>query len=141
VWGEDLDLIELARNQRGVIGFGVLIGFLVSVFAFGVAAIDNAVDRRRDVAVLMVVGVRRRTIRAVQILQLSAALVTVLVSAGVTGYLAGNVALRINDVNRGWYAGPWRAMAPMLAVSAVVAIVAGSFVAIRRLRSEDLNRE
>jgi FtsX-like permease family protein len=141
VWGEDLDLLELARNQRGVVGFGVLIGFLVAVFAFGIAAIDNAVERRRDVAVLMVVGMRKRTIRSVQILQLLAALVTVLASAGITGYLAGNVALRLNDVNRSWYAGPVDAMAPFFVAAVAVAVGAGSFVAVRRLRSEDLKRE
>ncbi|GII24095.1 FtsX-like permease family protein [Planosporangium mesophilum] len=141
VWGEDLDLLELARNQRGVIDFGVLVGFLVSILAFGIATVDNAVERRRDVAVLLVVGMRRRLIRLTQILQLLAALVVVLLVAAVAGYLAGNVALRLNDIGRGWYGGTVDAMVPFLGVSVLVALCAGSFVAVRRLASEDLKRE
>jgi ABC-type lipoprotein release transport system permease subunit len=141
VWGEDLDLLELARNQRGVIDFGVLVGFLVAILAFGVATVDNAVERRRDVAVLLVVGMRRRLIRLTQILQLLAALVVVLLVAAVAGYLAGNVALRLNDVSRAWYAGTLDAMVPFSGVAVLVAICAGSFVAVRKLASEDLKRE
>ncbi|WP_175543768.1 FtsX-like permease family protein [Micromonospora pattaloongensis] len=141
VWGEDLDLLELARNQRGVIGFGVLIGFLVAILAFGIATVDNAVERRRDVAVLLVVGMRKRLIRLTQIMQLLAALVVVLLVAAAAGYLAGNVALRLNDVNRPWYAGTLDAMMPLAGASVIVAVCAGSFVAVRRLRSEDLKRE
>ncbi|MEV4269394.1 FtsX-like permease family protein [Micromonospora aurantiaca (nom. illeg.)] len=141
VWGEDLDLMELVRNQRGVISFGVFVGFLVAIIAFGVAVIDHATERRRDVAVLMVVGMRKRTIRAIQITQLLAALVTVLTASAIASYLAGNLALRLNDVNRDWYAGPLDAMAPFLVSSLVVAVVTGSFVVVRRLRSEDLKRE
>lgn len=141
VWGEDLDLIELVRNQRGVIHFGVLTGFLIGALAFGIAAIDNAVERRRDVAVLLVVGMRRRTIRAVQIVQLLATLVTVLLAAGAAGFLAGNLAFRLNDVNRPWYAGPLSAMTPFSIASVLVAVAAGSFIAVRRLRSEDIKRE
>jgi hypothetical protein len=141
VWGQDLDLLELSRNQRGIIGFGVLCGFLMSVLAFGVAAVDGAVERRRDVAVLMVLGMRRRTIRAVQVTQLLAALGIVLAAAGLAGFLAGNLAFRLNDVNRPWFAGPLSAMGPFVAASFLVAVVAGSLLAVRRLRSEDLKRE
>lgn len=141
VWGEDLDLIELARNQKGVISFGVVMGLLIAILAFGVAAIDNTVERRRDAAVLMAMGMRKRTLRAVQITQLLTALTTVLVASVVAGYLAGNLALRFNDVNRGWYDGPLRVMVPFLAAAIVVALGAGSVVAVRRLRSEDLKRE
>jgi hypothetical protein len=141
VWGEDLDLLELARNQRGVIDFGVLVGFLVSILAFGIATVDNAVERRRDVAVLLVVGMRRRLIRLTQILQLLAALVVVLLVAAMAGYLAGNVALRLNDIGRGWYGGTVDAMVPFFGVAVLVALCAGSFVAVRRLASEDLKRE
>lgn len=141
VWGEDLDLLELARNQRGVIGFGVLVGFLVAILAFGVAAVDNAVERRRDAAVLMVVGMRKRTIRMTQTVQLLAALAVVLTVAAVVGHLAGNVALRLNDVTRPWYSGTLDAMVPFIGAAVVVAACAGSFIAVRRLRSEDLKRE
>ncbi len=141
VWGEDLDLLEQSRNQRGVIGFGVVAGFFVAVLAFGVAAVDNAVERRRDVAALLVLGVRRRTVRAIQIWQLLAALLVVLAAAGAGGYLAGNLAFRLNDVHRDWFAGPLEAMVPCVVAAVVVAVAAGCFVSVRRLRAEDFARE
>lgn len=141
VWDENLDLMELARNQRGVVRFGVAMGFLVGLLAFGVSALDNAVACRRDVAVLMVVGMRRRLIRRTQMLQLTVALVVVLLLATATGLLAGNVALRINDVNRPWFTAGLSQMLLLTGVSMLVGAVSGGVVVVRRLRSDDLKRE
>lgn len=141
VAGEDIAMVEQYRNRHGVLSFGVTTGFLLAALAFAVAAVDRALQRRHDVAVLVVLGVRGRAIRVVQLIQLMAPLVLILIATLLVGHLAGNLALRVGDLHRPWYVGTFAAMGPLVAIAIVAAAAAGLLVVGRHLRAEDLRRE
>jgi hypothetical protein len=141
VSGENLELLEIYYHQRGVLTTGVFVGFLLGTLAFAIASVDRVIEQRRNIAVLRVLGMRTRTIRAVEVAQLGLPLAAVLLIGGLLGHLGGNAALRLNDVHRPWFYGTLAAMAPLVAVAVLVVLFAGAVVAGQRLRAEDLRRE
>ncbi|MCD0451141.1 FtsX-like permease family protein [Actinocorallia sp. API 0066] len=94
--GTEIELVgaDLEAQQRAAL-IGVLLyaglgaGGLVGLCAFLIASVDRAVERRRDVAALVLVGVPLRLLRASQLLQLVLPLGVGLLLAVITGQLAG----------------------------------------------------
>ncbi|WP_162907156.1 FtsX-like permease family protein [Allorhizocola rhizosphaerae] len=138
---ENIVLLETYYHQRGVLSAGTFVGFLLGILAFAIAAVDRAVERRRDVASLRVLGIRVRGVRAVQLIQLLTPLGLVIGASGLVGHLAGNAVLRLNDVHRPWHMGTLDAMLPLVVVASVIVLGAASIVTGRSLRTEDLRRE
>ncbi|MDI1460417.1 hypothetical protein QEZ54_05505 [Catellatospora sp. KI3] len=141
IYAENLQMLEAARNQRGVLDFGVMVGFVLAALAFAIAAVDRGMERRRSVTSLVVLGMRIQAIRVTQVVQVCVPVVVTLTLVMLIGHLGGNVALRLNDMQREWYSGTIGAMAPLLLVAFVTALVAAAMVVGRRLRPEDLRQE
>jgi hypothetical protein len=137
----DLVLLEMAQWQRGVLTFGVFLGFSLGIMSFLIAAIDRAVQRRRDVSLLVVLGMAPRQIRATQWLQLAAPLLVVLSCATVLAFLAGNAFILIDNLALPWYFGTMTDVVGLWAVAGVAIAVLGAMLAGHRLRAEDLRRE
>jgi hypothetical protein len=138
---QNLDALERYRIQRGTLTFGVWVGFLLGCLAFVIAMVDRAVDRRRDVVSLAVLGMPRRAIRLTQFATVMLPLAIGLGSAALVGNLVANAFLRMDGRQFGWYQGSWRlTLVPVLA-GLVLATLASLLVPGERVRSEDLRRE
>jgi hypothetical protein len=141
VFNLDLDGIEDYRVHRGVVESGIAIAFLLGIAAFLVSAVGRAIERRREVTSLVVIGVRRRMLRAVQWWQLLTPLALVMALALFTGHLAGNAVLLLQGGQHGWFFGTVTSAGPLAAVAVAIAVGVGSFVVGVRPRPEDLRRE
>jgi hypothetical protein len=141
VFGLDLPNLEAYRVHRGAVGMGMLLAFMLGIAAFLISAVGRAVERRRDVTALVVVGAPTRTLRWVQWTQTLVPLALALALATVVGHLAGNALLRLQGGQVGWFTGTVDAAWPMVAVALLAAAAAGSIVVGLRPRAEELRRE
>ncbi|MEU1162625.1 FtsX-like permease family protein [Streptomyces sp. NPDC005921] len=73
---------------RTLLTVGMVLGLVIAVAAFVVAATDRAVERRSQVTALSLLGARPRTLRAVQVTQVVLPLTVGLVLAVVVGRVA-----------------------------------------------------
>ncbi|MEV0633813.1 FtsX-like permease family protein [Streptomyces sp. NPDC050619] len=73
---------------KTLLAVGMVLGLIIGVAAYLVAATDRAVERRPQVTALALLGARPRTLRAVQVAQVVLPLAVGLVLAVVTGKLA-----------------------------------------------------
>jgi hypothetical protein len=141
VANENLDALDRYRIQRGALTFGVWAGFMLGCLAFVIAMVDRAVDRRRDVVSLAVLGMTSRSIRFTQLATMLLPLVAGLGLAAVIGNLTANALLRLDGRQFGWYQGSWRLSLVPVAVGLLLAVLASFAVPGRRPRAEDLRRE
>jgi hypothetical protein len=117
------------------------LAFALGIAAFLISAAGRAVERRREVTALVVVGTPKRTLRLVQWTQTLVPLALALAVAAGVGHLAGNALLRLQGRQVGWYTGTVAAAWPMVAVGLLAAVGVGSIVVGLRPRAEDLRRE
>lgn len=141
VFDLDLGALEAFRVHRGVVGLGVLLAFALGLAAFLISALGRALERRRQVTTLIVVGAPRRTLRAVQWYQTLGPLMLALILAVLVGHLAGNGLLQLRGQQSGWYTGTLEAALPMVGISMAAAFLVGFVVVGLHPRSEDLRRE
>ncbi|MFH9548617.1 FtsX-like permease family protein [Streptomyces sp. NPDC017435] len=73
---------------KTILGMGMVLGLIIGVAAYLVAATDRAVERRPQVTALSLLGARPRTLRAVQVAQVVLPLAVGLVLAVVAGKAA-----------------------------------------------------
>ncbi|MBO7938153.1 FtsX-like permease family protein [Streptomyces sp. S9] len=73
---------------RTILAMGMVLGLIIGVAAYLVAATDRAVERRPQVTALSLLGARPRTLRSVQVVQVVLPLAMGLVLAVVTGKAA-----------------------------------------------------
>ncbi|MFI7007357.1 ABC transporter permease [Streptomyces sp. NPDC050145] len=85
--GINIDGIRQVALIKSLLGVGMVLGLIIGVAAYLVAAGDRAVERRVQVTALTLLGTRRRTLRAVQVAQVVMPLGVGLVLALVTGKL------------------------------------------------------
>ncbi|MFF0392289.1 FtsX-like permease family protein [Kitasatospora sp. NPDC004615] len=137
----DLDGLEAFHVNQGVVYSGIWVGFLLGVVAFLISAVGRAIDRRRQVASLVVVGVPKRMLRVVQVCQLLAPLCLALVLALGTGHLAANAVLLLSGQQIGWYWGAAGFALPLVAAALALAAVVSTYVSGLNPRPEDLRRE
>lgn len=137
----NLAAMEAYRAHRGTINTGVLVGFLLGAAAFLISAVDRAIERRRDVVSLLVLGMPLRTVRASQLLQIMLPLLAVLAMAVGVGHVTGNAWLQLNGRYQGWYYGTLTTMMPLAGIGIAAALGAGLIVVGRKIRAEDLRRE
>lgn len=141
VENRDLPLLEAYRVHRSVIVAGVALGFLCALVALFITAFDRAMERRANIAMLLVVGVPERMLRGAQIVQLFLPLLLGLVIALVLGDLAGMAYLAYGGQYQGFFVGGIRLALPLVLVAVLLAAISGSVVVGRELRTERLRRE
>ncbi|MER6155528.1 FtsX-like permease family protein [Streptomyces sp. NPDC001868] len=73
---------------KSLLGIGMVLGLIIGVAAYLVAATDRAVERKPQVTALSLLGARPRTLRAVQVAQVVVPLAVGLALAVVMGKLA-----------------------------------------------------
>ncbi|MFD9978356.1 ABC transporter permease [Streptomyces sp. NPDC059017] len=86
--GVNIQGLEQIAVIETLLAVGMIMGLVIGVAAFVVAATDRAVERRPQVTAVMLIGARARTVRAVQCVQVVLPLTVGLVLALVTGKLA-----------------------------------------------------
>jgi hypothetical protein len=67
--GINVDALQQVRIVKTLLAVGMVLGLVIGVAAYLVAAADRAVERRAQVTALSLLGARRRTLRAVQVAQ------------------------------------------------------------------------
>ncbi|MDX3248673.1 FtsX-like permease family protein [Streptomyces sp. ME18-1-4] len=126
---------------KSILAMGMVLGLIIGVAAYLVAATDRAVERRPQVTALSLLGARPRTLRAVQVAQVVLPLAAGLVLAVVTGKAAESSYLVSGGGEVFWDG----AGVPLLVASAlgVVAVAAfGSLPLIgRRIDPELIRRD
>ncbi|MFJ9456553.1 FtsX-like permease family protein [Kitasatospora sp. NPDC101447] len=137
----DLDGLEAYRVHQGVVYSGIWVGFVLGVVAFLISAVGRSLERRRQVASLIVVGAPARMLRVVQAVQLLAPLGLALVLALGTGHLAANAVLLLSGQQIGWFYGTIGFALPLVAVALAFAAAVSMFVSGLHPRPEDLRRE
>ncbi|OQR61372.1 ABC transporter permease [Streptomyces maremycinicus] len=86
--GVVVDAMQQITVVKTILGMGMVLGLVIGVAAYLVAATDRAVERRPQVTALSLLGARPRTLRAVQVAQVVLPLAVGLVLAVVTGKAA-----------------------------------------------------
>lgn len=134
---EDYDFVATMRSVIWVVA-GVVLG--VGLLALTVSAIDRAVQRRKEVVALQLVGLGRGVIRRAQALETAVPVTVGAVLAVGLGALSGATYLSVDDA----VSVPWE----QAAVLGVVAVIGGLGVAAitmlacaPRLRPEEIRAE
>ncbi|MDR6973735.1 ABC-type lipoprotein release transport system permease subunit [Streptomyces sp. 3330] len=83
-----VDALEQITVVKTILAMGMVLGLVIGVAAYLVAATDRAVERRPQVTALSLLGARPRTLRAMQVAQVVLPLAVGLVLAVVTGKAA-----------------------------------------------------
>ncbi|KQX82482.1 FtsX-like permease family protein [Streptomyces sp. Root1310] len=86
--GVDAAALQQITVIKTLLAVGMILGLIIGVAAYLVAATDRAVERRPQVTALALLGARPRTLRAVQVAQVVLPLAVGLVLAVVTGKMA-----------------------------------------------------
>jgi hypothetical protein len=86
--GVNVNALEQVRIVKTLLAVGIVLGLVIGVAAYLVAATDRAVERRPQVTALSLIGARPRTLRAVQVAQVVVPLAVGLVLALVAGKAA-----------------------------------------------------
>jgi hypothetical protein len=141
VSGRNLEALSNYRVHRGIIMLGLGLGFLLGILAFIVAAVDRALERRSNVAALIVVGVPAAILRRSQAVQLLLPLAIALATAIAVGQLISTAYLSAGGLQSGFYAGGLWMSGAMVFVGTVLALVSSRVVVGRSLRTEHLRRE
>ncbi|MFJ4904441.1 FtsX-like permease family protein [Streptomyces sp. NPDC093249] len=83
-----IDSLAQLAVIRSLLGVGMVLGLVIGVAAFVVSVADRAMERRGQVAALVLLGARAGTLRVVQVVQVLLPLVVGLGGALVAGWLA-----------------------------------------------------
>ncbi|MFC8721262.1 ABC transporter permease [Kitasatospora sp. NPDC057198] len=121
LYGVDTDGLRKARLVDTLYTAGTALGVAVTVLAHLVAALDRALERRRNVTALTLIGVPRRTLRRAQVVQTVLFLGCGLLPAVAAGALAGRAYDAYGGLVHAW---DWPAFARTLAACAAVLAVA-----------------
>ncbi|MGW0121253.1 FtsX-like permease family protein [Streptomyces sp. NPDC003327] len=117
-----VDALAQLTVVRSLLGVGMVLGLVIGVAAFVVSVADRAMERRGQVAALVLLGARAGTLRVVQVVQVVVPLVVGLGGAVVAGWLAESSYLITGGGAVHW---DWEAL-PLLVASALgVVLVAG----------------
>ncbi|MEJ8660513.1 FtsX-like permease family protein [Streptomyces sp. MS1.AVA.4] len=139
--GVNIQGLEQIAVIETLLAVGMIMGLVIGVAAFIVAATDRAVERRPQVTAIMLIGARARTVRTVQCVQVVLPLSIGLALALVTGKLAESSYLITGGSAVYWDV----AGTPLLALAAagVVAVaIAGTLpLAGRRIDPELIRRD
>ncbi|MBA3418894.1 MAG: ABC transporter permease [Geodermatophilaceae bacterium] len=141
VYPDDRTDLQTVQGYRYVLYAVAGVVLILGLLALLISGIDRAVERRRHLAALTVLGVPARVVRSSQLLQAAAPLVVGLPLAGGSGLLAGAAYLNLIGARA---ATPWPAIvALVLGALAAGALVAAATVAGLggRVQPQDLRQE
>lgn len=137
----DTDSARTYTVLRGTTYLGMSLGFLVGLLAFLIATIDRALERRNNVAAMVVLGIPVSTLRRTQLLQVLVPLAVALVLAAVVGNVAGLAWLGAGGLQDGFHAAGLQLSLGLGAIGLVIASAAGLIVPGRRPKVEHLRRQ
>lgn len=139
--GVDISALRQISVIKTLLGVGMVLGLVIGVAAYLVAATDRAMERKAQVTALSLLGARRRTLRAVQVAQVVLPLAVGLMLAVVTGKAAESSYLVTGGGSVFWDGDG----VPLLLASAVGAVVVAALGALpligRRIDPELIRRD
>ncbi|MFE2262889.1 FtsX-like permease family protein [Streptomyces griseosporeus] len=139
--GVDIAALRQISVIKTLLGVGMVLGLVIGVAAYLVAATDRAMERKPQVTALSLLGARRRTLRAVQVAQVVLPLAVGLLLAVVTGKAAESSYLVTGGGSIFWDGDG----VPLLVASAVGAVVVAALGALpligRRIDPELIRRD
>ncbi|KND45285.1 FtsX-like permease family protein [Streptomyces stelliscabiei] len=126
---------------KSLLGIGMVLGLIIGVAAYLVAATDRAVERKPQVTALSLLGARPRTLRTVQVAQVVVPLAVGLALAVVLGKLAESSYL-VTGGGAIYWDGAGVPLLLACAVGAVVVAAAGALPLVgRRIDPELIRRD
>ncbi|WP_435849715.1 FtsX-like permease family protein [Streptomyces scabiei] len=126
---------------KSLLGIGMVLGLIIGVAAYLVAATDRAVERKPQVTALSLLGARPRTLRAVQVAQVVVPLAVGLALAVVLGKLAESSYL-VTGGGAVYWDGEGIPLLLACAVGAVAVAAAGALPLVgRRIDPELIRRD
>ncbi|WP_430381192.1 FtsX-like permease family protein [Streptomyces actuosus] len=139
--GINVEALQQISIVKTLLAVGMVLGLVIGVAAYLVAAADRAVERRAQVTALALLGARPRTLRAVQVAQVVLPLAVGLLLAVVTGKAAESSYLVTGGGSVFWDGEG----VPLLLASAVGAVVVAALGALpligRRIDPELIRRD
>lgn len=137
----DLTGVTALRVHRASLGFGTAVAFGLGLLAALVALLDRAVERRRLVVDLVVIGTPPRTIRQSQVVFAIVPLLVLGGLAALVGFLVANVVGAADTGTQSWVWGPLASAWPLLLLGVLASAAAALVIVGQRPRAEDLRRE
>lgn len=125
-----IDALAQLTVIRSLLFVGMVLGLVIGVAAFVVSVADRAMERRGQVAALVLLGARAGTLRVVQVVQVLLPLVVGLGAAVVTGWLAESSYLITGGGAVHW---DWDGL-PLLLVSALGVLLAAGVASVPMVR-------
>lgn len=125
-----IDALAQLTVIRSLLLVGMVLGLVIGVAAFVVSVADRAMERRGQVAALVLLGARAGTLRVVQVVQVLLPLVVGLGAAVVTGWLAESSYLITGGGAVHW---DWDGL-PLLLVSALGVLFAAGVASVPMVR-------
>ena len=130
------------QNYRDILYTVAAVLLMIGLVALLITALDAAVQRRRYLAALAVIGVPLAVSRRSQLVQVAAPLVIGLPAASGCGLLAGRAYLQLGESNR--IATPWASTGSLLGFALLAGLVVAALTVPglgRSPHAEDLRRE
>jgi len=109
-----------------------MVGGLLSVLSFVVATMDRVMERRRNVAALVALGIRKSDVRRSQLAQIAIPLLVSLTIANAIGWLVGQAYLTVGGLFDGVFLGSLSMGIQVAALSMLVGIAAAQLVSVPR---------
>ncbi|MGA5068765.1 FtsX-like permease family protein [Streptomyces exfoliatus] len=125
-----IDALAQLTVIRSLLFVGMVLGLVIGVAAFVVSVADRAMERRGQVAALVLLGARAGTLRVVQVVQVLLPLMVGLGAAIVTGWLAESSYLITGGGAVHW---DWEGL-PLLLVSALGVLFAAGVASVPMVR-------
>ncbi|MEU4065962.1 FtsX-like permease family protein [Streptomyces wedmorensis] len=125
-----IDSMAQLRVIRSLLVVGMVLGLVIGVAAFVVSVVDRGMERRGEVAALVLLGARAGTLRVVQVVQVLVPLGVGLGAAGVAGWLAESSYLITGGGAVHW---DWEGL-PVLGACVVGVMVAAGVASVPMVR-------
>ncbi len=133
---------QIVQNYRAILYSVAAVLLMIGLAALLITALDAAVQRRRHLAALAIIGVPLAVSRHSQLVQVAVPLLIGLPIASSCGLLAGRAYLQLDDSNR--IAMPWTSTGSILGLALLAGLVVAALTVPglgRAPHAEDLRRE
>lgn len=137
----NLTSVVWGRQISDALQFALWLAFAFTALAFTSAVADRVAFERREVASLIVLGVRPAHLRLMRLTETALGLSTALGATVLCAVLLGSAQVKLNDASQTVSGSLLAGLAPYLLAAAAVTASACLIVGVRRLHAEDLRRE